>query len=45
MALAACFIDSLATLQFSAMGYGLRYEYGIFHQAIRDALNGIKPES
>jgi starch phosphorylase len=34
--LAACFIDSLATLQIPAHGYGLRYEYGMFHQEIHD---------
>ena len=33
--LAACFIESAATLQLPAMGYGLRYEYGIFKQTIQ----------
>jgi starch phosphorylase len=34
--LAACYMDSLATLSIPAMGYGIRYEFGIFDQAIRD---------
>ena len=34
--LAACFIDSLATLEIPAWGYGIRYEYGIFKQVIKD---------
>ena len=34
--LAACFMDSLATLQMAAIGYGIRYEFGIFDQEIRD---------
>ena len=34
--LAACFMDSLSTLQIPAVGYGLRYEFGIFEQRIHD---------
>ncbi|NEQ67836.1 MAG: glycogen/starch/alpha-glucan phosphorylase, partial [Symploca sp. SIO2D2] len=34
--LAACFLDSLATLEIPAVGYGIRYEFGIFHQIIKD---------
>src|SRR5262249_20542654 len=34
--LAACFMDSLATLNVPAIGYGIRYEFGIFDQAIHD---------
>ncbi len=34
--LAACYMDSLATLEIPAIGYGIRYEYGIFEQGIKD---------
>jgi len=34
--LAACFLDSLSTLQIPAIGYGIRYEFGIFDQGIHD---------
>jgi starch phosphorylase len=43
--LAACFMESAATLQLPAMGYGLRYEYGIFRQSIRNGWQQEMPDN
>ena len=43
--LAACFLDSLATLNYCAYGCGIRYRYGMFKQEIRDGYQGEAPDN
>jgi starch phosphorylase len=43
--LAACFVDSLATLDLPAVGYGLRYEYGMFKQTIEGGWQHERPDN
>lgn len=43
--LAACFIDSLATLKYPAIGYGIHYEYGLFRQEIKNGAQIERPDN
>lgn len=43
--LAACFLDSLATLNLPGYGYGIRYEYGMFYQRLRNGFQIEQPDS
>ena len=43
--LAACFLDSMATMALPAMGYGLRYEHGIFQQGLRNGWQEETPDN
>ncbi|MCW8811559.1 MAG: glycogen/starch/alpha-glucan phosphorylase [Ignavibacteriaceae bacterium] len=43
--LASCYLDSMATLELPAFGYGIRYEYGIFNQAIENGFQVEYPDS